>query len=278
MTTGGLMVTTPACRWFDETPVTGTPIWTGISAAQPDSLTGLTLWLKADAITGVASGGKLTSWNDNSGLGNHMSEALNPPNYFTNIINGLPVVRFNPASTQRLGRSILGSDVFSTNETDIFIVQKQNAATVATVTLCWYGPPLAYGNNTVLVHLSHTDSLHFYYGANINSLIGAQPTGWDNTFHIVTLTHKSVGTTDPSSNRSQIAINGLLSYLNLVPGQALDTTQTGPLYIGFQDHGAGVNYFDGDIAEIIIYNRKLTDTERRGVELYLSDKYAITLV
>jgi hypothetical protein len=36
-------------------------------------------------------------------------------------------------------------------------------------------------------------------------------------------------------------------------------------------------YFNGTIAEIIIYSRALTDKERQGVETYLSKKWGIKL-
>jgi hypothetical protein len=38
---------------------------------------------------------------------------------------------------------------------------------------------------------------------------------------------------------------------------------------------AGTVYFNGDIAEVIAYNRALTTTEREDVEKYLNAKYAI---
>jgi hypothetical protein len=32
-------------------------------------------------------------------------------------------------------------------------------------------------------------------------------------------------------------------------------------------------FFRGDIAEVLVYNRVLSDSERRGVESYLNQKY-----
>ena len=64
---------------------------------EPDSLSGLSLWLKADSITGVADGGTINSWNDSSGNDNHAVQASVGlrATYRANVINGNPVVRFD---------------------------------------------------------------------------------------------------------------------------------------------------------------------------------------
>jgi hypothetical protein len=57
---------------------------------------GLLFWYKADAITGVASGARLTGgWVDSSGNGYDLQppSVQDPPFYVTNVQNGLPAVR-----------------------------------------------------------------------------------------------------------------------------------------------------------------------------------------
>lgn len=44
-----------------------------------------------------------------------------------------------------------------------------------------------------------------------------------------------------------------------------------------QDNGSTVSYYNGDIAEIIIFKRSLKTDEKRAVEYYLGKKYAITI-
>lgn len=67
------------------------------AAFAPDQVTGLTLWLKADAIAGLSDGDPVGTWSDSSGQGNHATQATaaKKPTYKTNIINGLPAVRFD---------------------------------------------------------------------------------------------------------------------------------------------------------------------------------------
>src|SRR5215216_5960726 len=66
----------------------------------PETVAGLHLWLAADKITGLSNGAAVTQWNDFSGFANHAAQAtaLNQPSYQTNVINGLPVVRFDGSS------------------------------------------------------------------------------------------------------------------------------------------------------------------------------------
>jgi hypothetical protein len=40
-------------------------------------------------------------------------------------------------------------------------------------------------------------------------------------------------------------------------------------------HGYNNSYFAGDIAEVLVYNRALTDTERAQLEQHLKAKYAL---
>jgi hypothetical protein len=70
----------------------------GIGAPfDPLSISGLRLWLKADAITGLSDGQALASWTDLSGQNNHATQGTGSrqPLYKTNALNGLPVVRFD---------------------------------------------------------------------------------------------------------------------------------------------------------------------------------------
>ena len=63
----------------------------------PSSISGLSLWLKADSIVGLNDGDTVGSWTDQSSnvnSANQLTENLKPL-YKTNILNGKPVVRFD---------------------------------------------------------------------------------------------------------------------------------------------------------------------------------------
>src|SRR5262245_95497 len=63
----------------------------------PEQLSGLKLWLKADAITGPNDGDPVTTWPDSSGNGNDATQATaaKKPTYKAGIQNGRPVIRFD---------------------------------------------------------------------------------------------------------------------------------------------------------------------------------------
>lgn len=93
--------------------------YTGV---QPDSISGLKLWLKADAITGSNDGDSVTTWTDSSGNTNNatQSTAANKPTYKTNIINGNPVVRFDGVDDNLITTSTLYSNITSAATLTIF--------------------------------------------------------------------------------------------------------------------------------------------------------------
>ena len=66
-------------------------------AFSPDDISGLYLWLKADAITGLSNNDPVGTWIDSSAAGDDATQATSAekPTYKTNTLNGLPVVSFD---------------------------------------------------------------------------------------------------------------------------------------------------------------------------------------
>ena len=65
----------------------------------------MTLWVKADALTGLANNASVSNWPDSSGSGNDLTQSASSrwPSYMTNAINGYPVVHFNPTNIDIYG-------------------------------------------------------------------------------------------------------------------------------------------------------------------------------
>jgi len=67
------------------------------STKEPDEISGLLLWYKADSISGLYDNDKVSQWDDQSGNDNHATQGTSDyqPIYKTSILNGKPVVRFD---------------------------------------------------------------------------------------------------------------------------------------------------------------------------------------
>jgi hypothetical protein len=88
-----------------------------------------------------------------------------------------------------------------------------------------------------------------------------------------------------SASRALLYRNGASSAGTTVTGSGFDsgTVSTGNAARNFTISGSGAatgastaQFFNGDIAEIIIYNTALSDIDRAAVESYLISKWAIT--
>jgi hypothetical protein len=73
-------------------------------SATPSLGVSLKAWFRADAIMGLANGGAVSNWPDMSGNGNSATQpnASAQPSYMAAALNGLPVVRFNAATSNYL--------------------------------------------------------------------------------------------------------------------------------------------------------------------------------
>lgn len=97
------------------------------AAFTPASLTGLALWLKADAGTTLDGSNNLTDWADQSGNGNHATQATVNlrPNLVANLVGSLPGVRFDGTDDCMTGTTLLASD---SDFTIMSVVRKEGPA------------------------------------------------------------------------------------------------------------------------------------------------------
>src|SRR5262245_51250340 len=74
-------------------------------------------WLRADSITGLASGAAVATWMDESGYGNHATQSTgaSQPLWRANAINGYPVLEFDGAddylSADGIASLLTGADL-----------------------------------------------------------------------------------------------------------------------------------------------------------------------
>jgi hypothetical protein len=237
------------------TPRRGLSVWyTGTSAAafSPADVTGLKVWLKADAITGKVNADPISQWDDSSGTGNHVVQATggNQPTYRTNVVNSLPVVRFD------------GSDDF------LEVAALAAAIPVPYVVFCvgkistdkdfnrFYGE--SGGSANLGLDADNTGQVYIYNGSvsQIAASNGA-------AFHIYTVKWNGASSTAGVDTATLGAEN---------PGTT--DSQLDGLRVGMNGGGTPLA---GDIAEILVYDNVISAGNTTNVVAYLGTKYGITV-
>lgn len=246
----------------------------------PKQLSGCILWLDAaDASTLTTEGvGYVRYWSDksNSGVvatGGGLTLA-NQPLLISNSLNNLPSIYFD------------GSDYFeipnnaalqTQNEKTIFVVYKYTKVSNTNYGVLIHRGTGDSNEEIRLAVVNSADWIYFDIGAGAGPYI--QPTGQtanirDYAANIITAT----ATRSAGSSTLKLYSNG-----KDMGGSTLSPTLTPSVgsfvtSIGKQIEGASnVNFFTGFISEVIVYNRCLSDTERKQIEQYLGSKWAIPL-
>jgi hypothetical protein len=202
----------------------------------------LALWLRADAITGLNDTDPVATWPDSSGNSNDATQAVaaNRPLYRTNIINGLPVVRFDAANDHM----DTPNNVFNANPFSVFIVFSGTVA-AATHRAINDNGGANFGIGT------DTASIIVFNGAFIGAagLVDDVPV-------LATYIHDGAN--------ASFWVDGVLAGTNAqvnTPGRIRLSAPVG-------------DTLNGDIAEVLAYTADLT-AQRAAIEAYLTTKYAL---
>lgn len=254
----------------------------------PTSITGLQLWLDAaapetlfDATTGgslVAADGGVARWEDKSGNGRHFSQSdsAKRPQRKTAQQNGLDSLLFDGTNDSLTGSDFLDGDVGGTT---VFVVLKRNA-TGALHEILTKGTT----NGGWVFRITDTNKLNGGAWADA-SLAGFTDVSSSATVTATGYTAFAWRHTAGSFHTQQFFRNGI-SVAVASPVEAGSGARTLPnisdvMRIGVQRYDGALaapgDYFlyNGNIAEIILYNAALSDTDRGAVEQYLMTKWGI---
>jgi hypothetical protein len=245
--------------------------WTAIPTS------GMALWLKADNLT-LANGAAVTQWNDLSGNSRNFTQSSSSlqPSYVASDsdFNNMPVINFD-------GSDKLAYDFdagLNTNEFTIFIVTAVSSDTDAIESIIdsrSASPVTRSGFNFYadMRNSGGANNWEFWVGKN---------TGWQAI---------SSGTDTVSVSGAPSLLVGQISGGDGAGATAtqlfrVNGTQIGTASPGFYKSTAdasqlGTNatssyQLNGDMAEIIQYNRALSTEEIKQVEAYLATKYSIS--
>lgn len=215
---------------------------------------GIKLWLKStEGIT--LNGSTVSAWADQSGNGQNAVQvtAASQPAYVANQLNGYPVLRFDGVNDYLQNTSLVIGQ-----PTTFFIVHTQNV--IASNKKSGVFDSKVYGDPYTTRQLIDYNGIENWLGIYAG-------TSWLN--YPKTAPFTQITTAVFNGANSKIYENGVLK----ITGNPGTYTING-YYIGSSGLAAD-RWYNGDVAEIIIYNRTLNDTELQMVYTYLKQKYAI---
>ncbi len=239
----------------------------------PLTIDGLQLWLKADAGTfqdsakttpSASDGDVIGAWADQSGQGNDATQVTtaNKPLLKLAIQNGRPVIRSDGVN------DFLSTPPVTINSDGLvcFLVIQAVSQALANIAI------------EMSVNASANDGFWFAAGtagangaggrlkgsvATVNVTVN-DPLGGTSVFRIIELVGRGAL---ESSNlyRDGVSISSSATDFGIIG--------TDNIYIG--SRSGGTVAFNGDIAEILIYDSALSDADRGLIEDYLNARYAI---
>lgn len=233
-------------------------------------LPGLTLWL--DAVNYDPSTG---AWRDRSGNGLDavQSIAASRPALVMSAMNGLPVVRLDGTDD---GFDLPNQLKFSNPVTIIAVYKiKGNSSDTTYGVGTIYNTGTFGGDGPVGYGIAY-QHLNTYMVAQIRgSSASVVSVGIEETTYALDTTYLHAGMI--SDTDISFYLNG--THIETLPHVYGNVTPTAfKASIGYRystTDNSRVRFFNGDIAEVIVYDRVLLSSERYIVEEYLNGKYAI---
>lgn len=222
---------------------------------QPDDIAGLILWLQADAITGLSDGDRINLWEDSSAEGNDFIDStianVLGPVYETNELNGLPIARFTEGSGNQAGMQGDPALVLAHPYT-IFYVGKYNDTDsqfrriVSSLSTNWLMGP-------------YSGTWQWFSGGFATAGPSATDGAW--VIHAV---------------RAQTSSGTHFVWPLASEDAPFSAARANPAAIGTValGYGGSSEPAESDVAEVIVYDSELSDTDRDAVVAYLRAKWA----
>ncbi len=234
------------------------------------------LWLRADqgvykdaGINTAGNNDSVTRWQDMSGNGIHANQtiATKRPHYYTNIINGLPAIKW----TASKGSFLESAGVTTANNASIWVVGSFSSLASPNPGILQGRPslvanPAAPGDKSIGMWVDQSTAKIWGRGIQSNGTSRDIALGTvisSNTFFIANNIYRS--------NKIDQYVNSAFSNNTTSFDGTLKSWAN--ITIGMQANEC----WNGNIAEVIVFNKELNETERIIVDNYLAAKYALPL-
>lgn len=218
-------------------------------AFSPKKISGLKLWLKADA--GVTlDGSNVIAWADQSGNGNNAT-ATDTPTLTT--IDGKTFIDF-------AGGYFSGNQFLTYPSVTIICVANFTSEREVECIFQQFDAGVGLGDNVTFYrgHLGGNGVFAIYNGASFGS-VATTDNNQTYLFGVII-----------NDTNASLYLNGVADEV----GYSGDSIPAGPYYLG-RWVSSEVTTTEMKMAEIVVYNRILSTQEREQVEFYLNQKYAI---
>jgi hypothetical protein len=238
------------------------------SAAAYPIRTSLLLWLDAsDAATITSSGGLVSTWADKSGGGNNANQATGTkqPTTGSTTQNGKNVLAFDGTSDYMVSNCGV-----SANALTMFVVANKTAAGGAGNT---YSRVVSFANSGNANDYGYNSSILFAYSQGLNA--GYNPSAYAYSNSATSGLQNQYNQANASGlrvNGTSVSIyNNALSNTSTYGSISLSNDRVG---LGNSFNGLADAYLNGWIAEVLVYNVSLTDTQVTNTLAYLKTKWA----
>ena len=229
---------------------------------------GLQLWLKPEGLTNTVASSPISFWTDSASGGYHATNGTGAkqPTLAPGALNGYPVAHFTGDGLVSANLNYLQSPLpynASTNPFTALIVYKAESSVARGQMIHQIGGyPILYLLTNSIVN--GTNLISNASGQLITNSISSSPGNWK----VITLIE--------DATTLKMYENGVLGASTSLTAPATATTNGGWVFGARQDKTRFG--FNGEIAEILIYNTNLSTTAQITTEDYLLNKYGIPLI
>jgi hypothetical protein len=253
----------------------------------------LSLWLRGVNIS-AANGAAISQWDELSGKNNHavQTSASNRPTYVSSStqLNNRQAVSFNSSNQSffRIADGVVDSTILSKTNT-IFVVASRNSSS-SDQDYALYGSNQTKGTAPAATDAydgdGHPGFSRYEFNMGFTATGAGKVTIEDNqnTVFSTAQTTSSATGSQPQILTFEYQQDGVSSiYRNAasVGTVVAPKTSVSPRTLLIGGHGSNntnlARYFDGEIAEIIVYNKKINKAQQRIIENAMAARYGISL-
>jgi hypothetical protein len=240
------------------------PKKTSTNSFTPASVSGLQLWLDANVYSSITfSGSDITQWDDQSGYGRNAT-----PN---NTSGGYPQYTSTGVNSKP---SIVFADNISMKST----VPTGTTPSAVTIFLVFERTGSGLGGYTMIcdrTEVPNPSPFEMFNDARYRGNNTSQSDSFNASFNFETSSDATnIYIMNCKSDTWQEWANATVSINDTTTSGLFGDDNCSSVYIASRsDNSMG---FTGNLAEIVLYNRILTNTERQNVEQYLKTKWGFT--